>query len=177
MAVLRSCALLLVLVSVGGSWRPSEAAADTCHLQLTLFHRCGSVRPRCEYLGTLTLEIKILHWKFRGGRGDRRTVPLFHGFTLCRSKILGEVGVRTTSVNSKITFMTLQRPKHLSMTDKSTHSLPRHPLAVALGLVSWGYSVLCRCECVISLPYDVFTPKFTHIHGPVRSLTWTPYVP
>ena len=154
-----------------------EHTAASFLSSLTLFHRCGSVRPRCEYLGTLTLEIKILHWKFRGGRGDRRTVPLFHGFTLCRSKILGEVGVRTTSVNSKITFMTLQRPKHLSMTDKSTHSLPRHPLAVALGLVSWGYSVLCRCECVISLPYDVFTPKFTHIHGPVRSLTWTPYVP
>ena len=74
--------------------------------------------------------------------------------------------VRTTSVNMKNTFTSLQAPKHLSMMDKSIHSLPRHPLAAALGLGSWGIWILCGCECVSS-PH----PSMRCIHTNVNTRT------
>ena len=46
------------------------------------------------YLGTLTLEIEILHWRFSRHHVDHKTVPVVHGFTLWRSKILCEVRFR-----------------------------------------------------------------------------------
>ena len=59
------------------------------------------VTGRRVYLGTLTLEIKTLHWIFSRHHVDHKTVPLIHGFTLRRSKILCEVGPRGTSPGTR----------------------------------------------------------------------------
>ena len=74
-------------------WRRG-ACGPMCQKGLTLFDTQWSPVNAPLYLGTLTLEIKTLHWIFSRDHVDHKTVPVTHGKTLWRSKRLCEVGPR-----------------------------------------------------------------------------------